>query len=98
MIIACLCHKCEVMKKKSLTKQKEVQEGTPNRAEWHHGSTTQGGSDFGQGSMQLGRNANRQGSEGNSGSDYGNEKRWNNEALRRKDMWQQRQWIDRLRH
>jgi len=81
--------------KKSHAKQNEVREGTPNRAEKHHGSTTQGGSDFGQGSMQLGRNANRQGSEGNSGSKYGNEKKWNNEALRRKDMWQQRQATER---
>jgi len=85
------------MKKKSLTKQKEVQEGTPNRAEHHHGSTTQGGSNFGQGSSELGKQANRQGSEGNSGSNYGNEKKWNNEALRRKDMWQQRQGVERSR-
>jgi hypothetical protein len=68
-------------------KQKDIKEGTPNRAEFHHGSTTQGGSDFGQGSADLGRqDANRQGSEANSGSNYGNEKRWNNEALRKEDL------------
>jgi hypothetical protein len=89
MIIAGVFHKGEIMKK-SLTKQKEVQEGTPNRATYHHGSTTQGGSNFGQGSMQLGKRANKQGSEGNSGSNYGNEKKWNNEALRREDLKQQR--------
>lgn len=79
------------MKKHSQTKQKEVTEDKPTRATFHHGSTTQGGSNFGQGSMQLGRNANKQGSESNSGSDYDNEKNWNNEALRRKDINKQRQ-------
>lgn len=96
------------MKKHSLTKQKEVTEDKPTRAQFHHGSTTQGGSNFGQGSAQLGRNANRQGSESGSGesepgtrlphgtttgtgSDYGNEKKWNNEALRRKDISKSRQ-------
>lgn len=70
-------------------KPNEDREATNSRAAFHHGSTTQGGSNFGQGSYQLGKDANRQGSEGNSGSDYGNEKRWNNEALRREDMKQQ---------
>ena len=70
------------MKKHSLTEQKEVQEGTPNRAEFGHGSTTQGGSNFGQGSSQLGKDGNRQGSESNAGANYDNEKGWNNEALR----------------
>ena len=83
--------------KKSQTKQKEVQEGTPNRATYYHGSTTQGGSNFGQGSMQLGKRANKQGSEGNSGSNYGNEKKWNNEAQRTEDMKQQRPG-DKLPH
>ena len=73
------------MKKHSLTRQKEVTEDKPTRAEFHHGSTTQGGSNFGQGSLQLGKDANKQGSESSSGSSYGNEKKWNNEALRRKD-------------
>jgi len=77
------------MKHHSQTKQKEGKEGTPNRATYHHGSTVQGGSDFGQGSKALGRGANRQGSEGNSGSNYGNEKRFNTEALRKEDMKQQ---------
>jgi hypothetical protein len=67
-------------------KQKDIKEGTPNRAEFHHGSTTQGGSDFGQGSIQLGKDANRQGSESDSGSNYGNEKKWNNEAIRKEDL------------
>jgi len=99
------------MKKHSLTKQKEVTEDKPTKADYHHGSTTQGGSDFGQGSSQLGITersegyergrgegrrpdevlGNRQGSESNSGSSYGNEKKWNNEALRRKDMSKYRQ-------
>jgi hypothetical protein len=79
------------MKKHSLTKQKEVIEDKPTKAEFHHGSTTQGGSNFGQGSLQLGKESNNQGSESTSGSTYGNEKKWNNEALRRKDVSQNRQ-------
>ncbi len=79
------------MKKDSQTKQKEITEGKPSKATFHHGTTIQGGSNFGQGSSQLGKEGNRQGSESNSGSDYGNEKKWNNEALRRKDMTQNRQ-------
>jgi hypothetical protein len=68
-------------------KQPNIQEGNPrSRASFHHGDTTQGGSNFGQGSLQLGRNANRQGSEKNAGANYGNERGWNNEALHRKDM------------
>ena len=81
--------------KKSYTKQHEVREDMPNRAERHHGSTTQAGSNSGQGSLQLGKNANRQGSESSTGSDYGNEKRWNNEALRWEDMKQQKEAIER---
>ena len=69
------------MKKKS-SKEKKIQEGKPNRASFHPGSTTQGGSNFGQGSLQLGKYANKQGSESNEGSNYGNEQGWNNEALR----------------
>jgi hypothetical protein len=79
------------MKKDSLTKQKEVTEDKPTKAEFHHGSTVQGGSDFGQGSHELGKESNRQGSESSSGSNYGNEKKWNNEALRRKDISKNRQ-------
>lgn len=67
-------------------KQNNIQEGNPkSKATYHHGTTTQGGSDFGQGSMQLGKQANKQGSEKNTGSNYANERGWNNEALRRKD-------------
>jgi hypothetical protein len=79
------------MKKDSQTKQKEILEDKPSRATFYPGSTTQGGSNFGQGSSQLGKDGNKQGSESSSGSDYGNEKKWNNEALRRKDMTQNRQ-------
>lgn len=43
-------------------KKNEPGEGQPNRASIHHGSTTRGGSNFGQGSLQLGRNAEKQGS------------------------------------
>jgi hypothetical protein len=78
------------MKHHSLTKQKEVKEGTPNRATYHHGSTVQGGSDYGQGSNDAGGPGNLQGSEGNSGSNYGNEKRFNSEALRKEDLKQQK--------
>jgi hypothetical protein len=69
------------MKKKS-HKQKEIKEGKPNKASFHPGSTVQGGSNFGQGSLDLGRYSNKQGSELNDGSNYENEKGWNNEALR----------------
>jgi hypothetical protein len=79
------------MKKHSLTKQKEVTEDKPTKAEFLHGSTTRGGSDFGQGSIKLRKESNRQGSESTSGSNYGNEKKWNNEALRRKDISKNRQ-------
>ncbi|MDP4149100.1 MAG: hypothetical protein Q8927_12735 [Bacteroidota bacterium] len=76
--------------KKETTKKKpaksEPKEGKLNRASFHHGSTTQGGSDFGQGSMQMGRYGNAQGSESNEGANYDGEQGWNNEALRRKDI------------
>ncbi len=79
------------MKKHRSIIQKEVTEDKPTRAKFHHGSTTQGGSNFGQGSLQLGKDGNKQGSESSSGSSYGNEKKWNNEALRRKDISKSRQ-------
>ncbi len=41
------------------------------------GSTTQGGSNYGQGSMHLGGNIYRQGSEKTRGSNYGNEREFN---------------------
>ncbi|HEY2349324.1 MAG TPA: hypothetical protein VGH64_09920 [Puia sp.] len=62
----------------------KVSEGKPSRASFHPGSTTQGGSDFGQGATSLG-DAKKQGSEKNDGADYGNESGWNNEALRTSD-------------
>ena len=37
------------------------------------GSTTQGGSNFGQGSMELGSKSNKQGARKNKGSNYDNE-------------------------
>lgn len=76
----------KLMKKHSLTKPKDVQEGKPNRATFHHGSTTQGGSNYGQGSDDLPKQSNKQGSESNDGSNYANEKGWNAEMLRRKEL------------
>ena len=67
-------------------KTKKIREDRPNRAEVHHGSTTQAGSDFGQGSNDLGNDTSQQGSESNDGANYSNEQGWNNEALRKEDM------------
>ncbi|HWB91268.1 MAG TPA: hypothetical protein VG605_05430 [Puia sp.] len=78
------------MKKHSLTKPKDVQEGKPSRATFHHGSTTQAGSNYGQGSNDLKKQSIQQGSETNAGSNYDNEKGWNNEMLRRSDAKQSR--------
>ena len=77
------------MKDKDQRKQNktpEVREDRPSRADFHHGSTTQGGSNFGQGSNDLDKHAIRQGSEANDGASYDNERGWDNEALRREDM------------
>ena len=76
------------MKKQATHRQNnDIQEGNPkSKATYHHGSTTQGGSNFGQGSLQLGKQANKQGSESNKGANYNREQGWNNEALRRKDQ------------
>jgi hypothetical protein len=72
--------------KNSTHKQDKIQEGNPkSKASYHHGSTIQGGSNYGQGSNDLGKHSYRQGSEKNEGANYGNERGWNNEALRRKD-------------
>lgn len=76
----------DVRKKDHAETPPEVREDKPNRAEFHHGSTTQGGSDYGQGSSELGKEPNRQGSESNDGANYANERGWNNEALRREDL------------
>ena len=65
--------------------ENEVTEGKPTRATFHHGSTTQGGSDFGQGSGQLGKDGGKQGSESNDGANYNGEQGWDNEALRTDD-------------
>jgi len=76
------------MKKQQTHRQNnDIQEGNPkSKAKYHHGSTIQGGSNSGQGSLQLGKQANRQGSESNKGANYDQEQGWNNEALRRKDQ------------
>jgi hypothetical protein len=74
------------MKKHSLTKPKDTTEGKPTRASFGHGSTTQGGSNFGQGSADIGNDASGQGSESSAGSNYENEKGWDNEALRTDDI------------
>jgi hypothetical protein len=50
----------------------------------HTGSTTQGGSNFGQGQGSLGNP--QQGAEKGRGSNYENEQGWNNEALRNEDI------------
>jgi len=62
-------------------KKKAIKEDKPSRASIHPGSTTQGGSDFGQGSSQLGKKSLKQGSEKGKGSNYDNEQGWNNEEL-----------------
>ena len=67
-------------------KEKPVQEGKPSRAEIHPESTTQGGSNFGQGSSQLGKKSLHQGEEKNDGANYDNEAGWDNEALRSSDI------------
>ena len=74
------------MKNQTHKQNNDIQEGNPkSKATFHHGSAVQGGSNFGQGSIQLGKDGNRQGSESGKGANYGNEQGWDNEALRRKD-------------
>ncbi len=72
-------------------KQHEVLEDKPNRASTHHGSATQGGSNFGQGSFALGNSSVGQGAESNSGANYDGEEGWNNEALRTEDLPKKKQ-------
>jgi hypothetical protein len=56
-----------------------------NKKATHHvSSTTQGGSNFGQGQSSLGDQ--QQGTEKSAGSDYENEQGWNNEAPRMEDI------------
>ncbi len=50
-------------------------------------SAVQGGSNFGQGSSQLGKKSYTQGRTANTGSNYDNEQGWNNEALRLDDLY-----------
>ena len=75
--------------KKKPAKQNKVLEDKPNKATTYYGSTTQGGSNFGQGSLQLGNKSIKQGSESGPGSNYDDEGGWNNEALRKSDMQKQ---------
>jgi hypothetical protein len=56
------------MKKKKAKEKKGIDHKFQGRAEFHTGSTTQGGSNYGQGSSQLGADANKKGSEKNVGS------------------------------
>lgn len=63
-----------------------MQEGKPTKIKAYHGSATQGGSNFGQGSLQLGNSSAAQGSESSEGANYDKEQGWNNEALRRADI------------
>lgn len=70
-------------KKKSGHHPKEDQ---PTRTTIPVKSTTQGGSNFGQGSSQLGRQSLKQGGTANKGANYEDEQGWNNEALRREDI------------
>jgi hypothetical protein len=60
--------------------------GPEKIADINPGSTTQGGSNFGQGANSLGKQAQQQGSRKGKGSDYENEQGWNNEALRGEDI------------
>lgn len=53
--------------------QRSAQTGNQGRASYHTGSTTQGGSNFGQGSHQLGGESYHQGDVANRGSNYDNE-------------------------
>jgi len=71
------------MKKKQPPK---IKEDRPSRADFHHSSTTQGGSNYGQGSTDLDKHAEKQGSEKNAGANYDNEQGWDNEALRKEDI------------
>ncbi len=50
--------------------RKPVTEGEQGKVDPGHGSTTQGGQNFGQGSQDLGKDSIKQGSESSSGSNY----------------------------
>jgi len=50
--------------------RKPVTEGEQGKVDPCHGSTTQGGQNFGQGSQDLDNDAIKQGSESSSGSNY----------------------------
>lgn len=59
--------------KNKKTDQKGSDHTEQGKPEFHPGTTTQGGSNHGQGSIALGADANKQGSEKNEGSNYENE-------------------------
>jgi hypothetical protein len=69
---------------KKSQRKKDIKEAKPTRASLHHGSTTQGGPDFGQGSSQLGKASFKQGSEPRKKME-GNESGLNDEGLKRKE-------------
>ena len=75
---------CTILRMKKSGRKKDIKEAKPNRASFHHGSTTQGGPDFGQGSSQLGKASFKQGSESRKGME-GNEPGLNEEGLKRKE-------------
>ena len=72
------------MKKENEDKKKIDRKDT-DTASFYPGSTVQGGSNFGQGQTNLGKDT-KQGSQGNKGANYENEQGWNNEALRGEDI------------
>ncbi|MDR3678661.1 MAG: hypothetical protein P4L41_01770 [Flavipsychrobacter sp.] len=59
------------------TEQKGSDHTTQGKAKYKPGSTTQGGSNYGQGSAELGTKAYKQGQKKNEGSNYDNEKGYN---------------------
>jgi hypothetical protein len=69
---------------KKFQRKKDIKEAKPTRASFYHGSTTQGGPDFGQGSSQLGKASFKQGSESRKKTE-GSESGLNDEGLKRKE-------------
>jgi len=75
---------CTIICVKNSERKKDIKEAKPNRASFHHGSATQAGPDFGQGSSQLGKASFKQGSESRKKTE-GNESGLNEEGLKRKE-------------
>jgi len=65
--------------------QKKIDNKDKETASFYPGSTTQGGSNFGQGQSSLGTDK-KQGSQGNAGASYEDEQGFNSEALRSEDI------------